>query len=266
MQLPEAFSLVHFRLDDDSLNSLAHTCKSEQQYAISCSLNNQYWGLRVKSLVFWLTEGQKDDLFHSLSHEKEWKRSYYLLLRRIEAGPHRLYFNASLSAHTTSVRVLLSDPDLDLEVEQGWHQTILTAGEAGHMEVVKLILADPRVYLKDDSELLAYACGTGCVPLVQLLLEDGRPDPAGKESAGLFCSLNPGPQYTEIVRLLLKDGRADPRARGSWVIGAAASSGCWDIVKLLIEDGRVDTRAYNNTALVLSRAHGKLEIEQLLSK
>lgn len=198
------------------------------------------------------------------SEKKEWKRSYYLLLRRIEACPHRLYFNVRLSAHTTSVRILLSDSDL--EVEQGWHQTILTAGEAGHMEVVKLMLADPRVYLKDDSELLAYACGTGCVPLVRLLLEDGRPDPAGKESASLFCSVNPGLQYTEIVRLLLKDGRADPRARDSWVIGAAASCCCWDIVELLIEDGRVDTRAYNNTALVLSRAHGKLEIEQLLSK
>jgi hypothetical protein len=74
--------------------------------------------------------------------------------------------------------------------------------------------------------------------VLQLLLADGRADPAARKSSALRHASRRG--FFGCVHTLLNDGRADPGARGCEALREATRAGHADIVRVLLKDGRVD--------------------------
>lgn len=112
----------------------------------------------------------------------------------------------------------------------------------GDFEIVKLLLPhfSPSRY---ESLVLRQACNgnlanpEGRAQVVKLLLEDGRADPAAKDSLCIQETMNPC--NLEILKLLLVDGRADPSCEDNCLLRWACQEGHIEIVSLSLKDPRV---------------------------
>jgi ankyrin repeat protein len=133
----------------------------------------------------------------------------------------------------------------------------------GHAPVVALLLEDGRANpAANDSESLRSACAHGHAPAVALLLADGRADPAANESAALQHACKHG--HADVVLLLLQDRRADPTVDDSVCVNVACVDGHDAIVKHLLMDGRADPRARASRALKYATLAGRASVVALL--
>ncbi|KAL3901259.1 MAG: hypothetical protein SGCHY_000753 [Lobulomycetales sp.] len=111
------------------------------------------------------------------------------------------------------------------------------------------------------SMFLADASGHGQIVYVDMILKDGRADPAREDSLALRAASFEG--HGRIVDLLLRDGRSDPSALNSASLRLACYFGRETVVRLLLRDGRVDMNV-GNTALRWASRNGHAEIVRLL--
>jgi hypothetical protein len=151
----------------------------------------------------------------------------------------RLYA-AACTGDAGTVRLLLSG-----RCRRGHYSHALReAAFRGHAEVVQLLLADGRADpAAHDSVALQHAgvldderegSLARLEAVVHVLLADGRADPAAQASMVLYTAVRLG--YVNLVRDLLLDGRANPRE----ALVVAAWRGHVDTVRVLLADGRAD--------------------------
>jgi ankyrin repeat protein len=165
--------------------------------------------------------------------------------------------HACKNGHAGVVRALLADgraaPSHDCLYDA------ISLGDAG-ADVVALLLQDGRA---DPAKLdnfgwngtpqdkttifrhrllptpcLLHACERGNVRAVEMMLKDGRADPAAGDNACVYWAAFNG--CRDVVDLLLRDARVQP---GDACLCVAASMGHVDIVRRLLEDGRTDPAA-----------------------
>lgn len=87
---------------------------------------------------------------------------------------------------------------------------------------------------EDCSRELYNACGRGDARVVEVLLSDGRADPAAGDSKSFSNACMDG--MTEIVRLLLEDGRSESWLYRDRLIPRLRELGRHEIVRLLLDD------------------------------
>jgi ankyrin repeat protein len=127
--------------------------------------------------------------------------------------------------------LLLADRRVD-PTEDG-DDALVQATYNWHGEIVKMLLEDGRVNLNND--VMIEAIKHNNIDIVELLLKDKRIEVNGS----LLIYTN----STEAIKLLLEDGRADPAYKNSLCLALAHYRGHTDIVKLLLVDNRVNKNA-----------------------
>lgn len=101
-----------------------------------------------------------------------------------------------------------------------------------------LVLEDERVVVVSN-ELLYFAISQRSIDIVQLLLKDGRIDPARDNSR---CLLQAFQKYSHaIVGMLLADGRADPLQYDGIIMSTLRAGRSTDMVRTLLADARIAT-------------------------
>jgi ankyrin repeat protein len=149
------------------------------------------------------------------------------------------------------------------------NRAIRSAAEKGHTEVVKRLLKDKRIKPADLTlKTFLVRAATRNWPhttdaVVQILLDDGRLDPADKNELLRWAAEN---GLTELVKRLLKDPQVNPAGHNNRVIGWAAQNGHDEIVALLLEDTRVNPVDPKNNALLLATEKGHTKVIQMLEK
>lgn len=102
-----------------------------------------------------------------------------------------------------------------------------------HFEITKIMIEN-GLNINDG---LFIACKSGCLEMVQLLLEKGA-DPTDNYNYAIRWACTNG--HTNVVVILLQDGRADPTELDNFAIKRASYWGYVDVVKVLLQDGRVE--------------------------
>ena len=145
------------------------------------------------------------------------------------------------------VRLLLADGRADPTAEDS--AALQGAAFRGYDKIIKLLLADGRADPTVRESLV--------------LRQAVRHNPADNGSDFLLASWRSVVRRGNIplLKLLLMDGRADPAAQNSEALRKAARNGHMDIVKLLMEDGRSDPTAQNSKIL---ESTGSLKIINFL--
>ena len=185
---------------------------------------------------------------------------------------------AVFRGHTTIVSVLLSRPDIDVNLVSGEGKTatsLYLAVQERRVEIVKLLLAKPgtKVNLVTESTPtpLSLAVLLGHVDTVKLLLTGSNIDVnvRGKQGASpLFFAAQQG--YLEIVELLLAVPGIDINLAtfdGTTPLCIATCKGNEEVVKLLLAAPDININARLNTgATILSLAaqNGRSRITELL--
>ena len=90
---------------------------------------------------------------------------------------------------------------------------------------------------------LVFACENGYIDIVELLLKDGRTNPAYDYNYSIFQASRYG--EVEVVKLLLKDKRVDPADSGNSSIILANKNNYDEVVLLLLNDNRVQCSLKN---------------------
>lgn len=112
---------------------------------------------------------------------------------------------------------------------------ILWATMNRHVGLVRLLLSDPLLDLSDN-EAIQYASYDGCIETVRILLEDGRLNPAINNNQAIIYATQKG--HAEIVKLLLQDTRVDPTDQNNMVVLSTIKLGLTEILKILLQDPR----------------------------
>lgn len=129
----------------------------------------------------------------------------------------------------------------------------------GHVEMVRMLLEDDRVDpTARDNDAIKLASIYGHTDILELLLKDGRADPTAENNYTMRLALDHG--FTENVRLLLQDGRINPHK----MLRRACHGGHKDIVVMLLADPRVDPCVDDNIALNWSVFNRHLGVVELL--
>lgn len=124
----------------------------------------------------------------------------------------------------------------------------------------ELLLKDDSFYRHND--VLRMACEKGHASVVELLLKDGRADPAAQDNYDIRSASHNG--YAAVVGLLLDDERVDPAAQNNQAIILASKNGHATVVELLLKDGRADPTAHDNNAIRLASKNGHSPVVKLL--
>lgn len=173
-----------------------------------------------------------------------------------------------------SARRQNEDEGSEMKSEEETRETmsarLVEAAEKGQANEVSKLLKHPLVdssfaVNRDDwgaRTALRGAAENGHVEVVQVLLQDGRVDPAADESVSLWRSALMG--RFDVVETLLRDRRADPAARDNWAVRGAAHNGFTEATRLLLKDVRVDPCADQNRAVIWAAQKGHVEIVHLL--
>ncbi|ORY45086.1 hypothetical protein BCR33DRAFT_716428 [Rhizoclosmatium globosum] len=158
-----------------------------------------------------------------------------------------------------SVRILLADPRVD---PGGNHKAFLAACANSSVNTIKLMLTDPRIDPTFESNgALSLACRTATVETVQLLLEDSRIDPT--INTNLF-RIAVEQRDGCLVDLLLRDGRCDPAKQNNQALLVASQTNNEVVVSMLLKDPRVDPMDGECAALREAARNGLLEVVQIL--
>lgn len=127
----------------------------------------------------------------------------------------------------------------------GGSEALVLAAAKGHVAVVELLSRIPRVYPVTAFHTAVHAGSqdngggrdvSNYLRIVALLLKDRRVDPTVFESDALRVAVRNG--GLAMVDLLLRDGRANPAVNN--IILVAAEHGHAEVVKRLLQDPRVD--------------------------
>jgi ankyrin repeat protein len=186
------------------------------------------------------------------------------------------------NGHTEIVKLLLEQPDLDINAFNGNSITaIYLACKNGHTEIVNLLLADTRTtieFVLDEGRTpLLRACEAGHAEIVSLLLKAPKSkvkvnveDITAHYVTPFFYACQNG--HKEVIRLLLADPRTDvnkPRADNNRATPffVACQNGHTDVVRLLLADARTNVNAstnQGNTPLSIACENGHEEVVRLL--
>eukprot|EP01119_Soliformovum_irregulare_P023176 TRINITY_DN8069_c0_g1_i2.p1 TRINITY_DN8069_c0_g1~~TRINITY_DN8069_c0_g1_i2.p1 ORF type:complete len:188 (+),score=17.42 TRINITY_DN8069_c0_g1_i2:155-718(+) len=90
------------------------------------------------------------------------------------------------------------------------------------------------------NRLFCWACETGNIERVKLLLKDPRVDPSDFHNYSLQYACKNG--HLEIVKVLMKDPRVDPGAFHNYALRLAYIYKHSDIIKEMVEDERVNPK------------------------
>lgn len=135
---------------------------------------------------------------------------------------------------------------------------LLEAGRLGNIEKVKEFLkqdADPV----DCNWALIYASFSGQTDIVEVLLQDGRANPAYNQNEPLKWACRQG--HTNVVALLLQDVRVNPAANDNEPLKCASYYGHINLVEFLLLDGRVDPSANDDWIIMYAKTS---EIREML--
>ncbi len=183
---------------------------------------------------------------------------------------------AAFSGHIAVVRVLLSEPGIDVNLAQEKGVTpLLIAAQCGHVEIVRLLLEKRGINpalgtIPQGTTPLAIAAYMGREEIVKLLLDFRNINIDVRRYDGatpLFSAVQNN--HTEIVKLLLSKG-ADvniPLIEGTTPLCHAAYQGNVDVVKQLLQvpDIQVDQATGEKvTALFFACQEENKEIVKLL--
>ena len=108
----------------------------------------------------------------------------------------------------------------------------------GDVELVKKFLIKHDISIGNCGWALRYSCYFGYLDIIELLILDGRADPAALNNAAIQFASEEG--YADIVSLLLQDSRVDPTDNDNYAIDGASKNGHIDVVEVLLQDGRVE--------------------------
>lgn len=176
-----------------------------------------------------------------------------------------LFDDAAALTCFRSARVLLARHSEIYPASTG-SKALAWACDSGDVAMVALLLADARVDPNNvrfwPTSLLATACNNCHFEMVRLLLADPRVDPAEHSNLAIITACDRGD--IDIVRQVLRDGRADPSADSNRAIQLASEQGHAIIVWLLLADARVDPTADNNAALRAAQSRHHDDVVQLL--
>ncbi|KAI9334925.1 ankyrin repeat-containing domain protein [Obelidium mucronatum] len=130
---------------------------------------------------------------------------------------------------------------------------------SGNMNLFYTFFQDPRVDPAACSDCIRSAAVNGRVEMLQVLLDDGRADPAHPDNEdSLSYASSQG--FFEVVDLLLRDGRMDPSGNENAPVIGAVENGSLELVRLLLADPRVDPSGNGNEAIHIAVVSGKLEL------
>ena len=203
----------------------------------------------------------KDELFRDMngifkSHNDA--TSYLLMKEKLDNpifnpneqdsdGKTILHLSAQ-NAHTETVRLLLSDPRIEVNIQdgQGCSSLFYACQKENNQGLVNLIASHKNLNWSSPLNYLAFpfACKNGYTLVVQKLIEDKNFDLNVKDSQGetpLHYAVYDG--HTETVKLLLSDPRTDintQNGQGETPLHYAVYGGHTETVKLVLSDPRTD--------------------------
>ena len=224
--------------------------------------------------------GREKEMFECCDNNNAGRLRVLLKHRRANvnvAFDHRtLLYIAALKGHTAVVRVLLSDPGINVNLAQEKGSTpLLIAADRGHVEIVGLLLEkwgiDPNLgTINEGTTPLAIAVHLGRKEVVKLLLgfRNTNIDIRRQDGATpLFIAVQNND--TAILKLLISAG-ADvniPLTEGTSPLCRAAYQGRVDVVKQLLQAPGIQvdrTTGENVTALFFACQGPNKEIVELL--
>eukprot|EP01117_Protostelium_nocturnum_P015740 TRINITY_DN6124_c0_g1_i1.p1 TRINITY_DN6124_c0_g1~~TRINITY_DN6124_c0_g1_i1.p1 ORF type:complete len:232 (+),score=52.17 TRINITY_DN6124_c0_g1_i1:438-1133(+) len=149
--------------------------------------------------------------------------------------------------------------DARLEVH---YSTLLAACRWGNVEVVRVLLEriDPS---EQESDALRCSTLNNKVPLVQLLIDDGRVDPLLNRCEVFTIALYN--ENEEMIRCFLDSKYQFESKFLNRCLGDAAAVGSVSIVQLLLKDSRVDPKAFNNSAIMRAASNGAAQVMRILA-
>lgn len=165
-----------------------------------------------------------------------------------EPSKNRAFAWAAVNGHAGVVELLL--PRVDPVTVTN---AIQDAAKNGHAGVVALLLGDGRGDPTwGANHAIKRAAANGYTDVVALLLPFADNQALQDMFTRAVCR-----GAADIVELLLEDGRADPAASDNWAIRTARKRGHADVVELLLADGRADPNAYPRPG---KRAHSNRQL------
>jgi ankyrin repeat protein len=144
---------------------------------------------------------------------------------------------AALVGNTDIVSFLLKDPRITSISEY----TLISAIKSGNPETLKVLLSDPRIDISKGSisvKLFRSAVEKNKLDIVNFLLSDSRFDPSLDDDVAIKIASKNG--NLDIVKLLLNDPRVDPSSDNNYLIKQAAKTGKSLIVDILLRDPRIN--------------------------
>jgi hypothetical protein len=169
---------------------------------------------------------------------------------------------------TDAVRDMLADksPEMTSQIAAGDGTALQMAAAMGMAPIVEMLLRDGRANpAADDSAALREAVKHNQLNTVDLLLRDNRAVPSARDDEAI---VNAGGvvRSVEMVQLLLQSPKINPGARNNLLLNTAVLRGDLDIVRLLAAHPRVNVSAENNWALTLAvNNHNPDMVDALLS-
>lgn len=175
---------------------------------------------------------------------------------------------AVVSGHAEVVHCLLKHQhaaSFSGRMHDALSEAIRVAAQSGHRSVLQLLLddgrGDPAAHWNCS---ICSAAGAGHLDAVDLLMSDRRVDPAFPNNCALRMAAEHG--HLAVVDRLLRDPRVDASADDSWALCVAAGAGHASVVDRLLADPRVHPAGHRQYALRMAAAGGHLNVvERLLS-
>jgi len=115
---------------------------------------------------------------------------------------------ASELGHVDILRLLLSEPDVDVNATIGYETALSNAVRNGHNEVVEILLKDERIQVNQNKGVALFtACESNKLDAVRLLLQHPDIDPNLEydSNSPLMIACEKG--YIEVVRLLFQSAK-----------------------------------------------------------
>lgn len=137
---------------------------------------------------------------------------------------------------------------------------LLDVCKMGNAEALKVFLEDQRVRL--FPEMLWTVCEYGWLDLLDLLLRDGRLNPADNADQALIVAcVN---SQSDCVRRLLEDPRVSANARNDFCFRHVCQDSNHELIDLFLANDQVNPGARDDEALIEASASGNLALVQRL--